>query len=56
MLLNRVARKELVDGINKRQLKDNVRLLGLLPLLGVALVVLWILDQIGRVLPRRTAL
>ncbi len=27
----------------------------MLPLLGVALVVLWILDQIGRVLPRSTA-
>ncbi len=32
VLLNRVSRKELVDGIKKRQLKEYVRLLGLLPL------------------------
>jgi hypothetical protein len=32
VLLNRVSRKQLIDGIKKRQLKDHVRLLGLLPL------------------------
>jgi hypothetical protein len=32
VLLNRVKRKVLVDGIKKRQLKEEVRLLGLLPL------------------------
>jgi hypothetical protein len=32
VLLNRISRKTLVDGIKKRQLKDHVRLLGLLPL------------------------
>lgn len=32
VLLNKVKRKDLVDGIKKKQLKDRVRLLGLLPL------------------------
>ncbi len=32
VLLNQVTRKELVEGIKKKQLKDHVRLLGLLPL------------------------
>ncbi|HEX2476927.1 MAG TPA: DUF5724 domain-containing protein [Lacipirellulaceae bacterium] len=32
VLLGRVSRKQLIDGIKKRQLKDHVRLLGLLPL------------------------
>ena len=32
VLLNRVKRSELVEGIRKKQLKDHVRLLGLLPL------------------------
>ncbi len=32
VLLNRVKRQELVTGIKKKQLKDHVRLLGLLPL------------------------
>ena len=32
VLLNRVKRKELVDGIKQKQLKEHVRLLGLLPL------------------------
>ena len=32
VLLGKVAKKELVDGIKKRNLKENVRLIGLLPL------------------------
>jgi len=32
VLLNKVKKKDLVDGIKKKQLKDRVRLLGLLPL------------------------
>lgn len=32
VLLNKVKRKELIDGITKKQLKEQVRLLGLLPL------------------------
>jgi hypothetical protein len=32
VLLGRVSRKQLIDGIKRRQLKDHVRLLGLLPL------------------------
>jgi hypothetical protein len=32
VLLSRVSRQTLIDGIKKRQLKDHVRLLGLLPL------------------------
>lgn len=36
VLLGRVKRAELVEGIKKRQLKEHVRLLGLLPLVGGA--------------------
>ena len=32
VLLNKVPRQDLIDGIEKRQLKEHVRLLGLLPL------------------------
>ncbi|MCI0357954.1 MAG: DUF4132 domain-containing protein [Planctomycetaceae bacterium] len=32
VLLDKITRKELIDGIKKKQLKDHVRLLGLLPL------------------------
>jgi len=32
VLLNRASRKQLIDGIKKKQLKESVRLLGLLPL------------------------
>lgn len=36
VLMNQVKRQELVTGINKKQLKEHVRLLGLLPLAGGA--------------------
>ena len=32
VLLNKASKKDLVDGIKKRNLKENVRLIGLLPL------------------------
>lgn len=36
VLLNKIPRKQLIEGIKKKQLKDHVRLLGLLPLAGGA--------------------